>query len=523
MGKVVDMPRIHLLLLLSALTSALDNGIGLTPPLGWRSYNAFGGGPTQAIMEKTMEMMVDRSRTVNGEPTSLLDLGYNRVGLDGGWNYCFAENHTFHWESDGRPVWNSAFPNPQGMVDKAHQAGLKPGWYLNNCGCAENHFDEAMVDKVMRGSVQMLVDQGWDGVKFDSCSMFYNQTRWAALINQTSTKPVLIENCHQGAYSPGEQQWQGYTKNSTTGGYDHYLGMFFGLDRASELNNVSFKDCEANCTNAGKSCAGFTFVADVAQPQSLLSTCYVSQSARRNHMDMSNINHCTGDQSPSDCPFNMYRVSGDISGSWRAMLTNLEYTLPFLGQGGVHPPFPQDSTVRSRPGGWAYPDMLEVGNLANATEDRSHFGAWAIMSSPLILSFNMNDTARMDRVWPIITNTAVIGVNQRWVGSPGRRVVLDSSGLQVWAKPLGTNTYAVFLMNAASDLIQPSLPMQNVSTVFKDGVCIRDLYTGKLLPPLKSGAPLVVSLPAHDSAMFCAWPGVDNETCSESVGAQDCP
>ena len=30
--------------------------------------------------------------------------------------------------------------------------------------------------------------------------MFYNQTKWAQLINQTSKKPVMIENCHQGAW-----------------------------------------------------------------------------------------------------------------------------------------------------------------------------------------------------------------------------------------------------------------------------------------------------------------------------------
>jgi alpha-galactosidase len=111
---------------------AIDNGLGLTPPLGWRSYNAFGGRPTQAIMAAMMDAMVDKTRTVDGNPTSLLDLGYNRIGLDGGWNDCFAENHTFHWASDGRPVWNDAFPDPQGMVDKAHTLGLKPGWYLNN-------------------------------------------------------------------------------------------------------------------------------------------------------------------------------------------------------------------------------------------------------------------------------------------------------------------------------------------------------------------------------------------------------
>ena len=42
------------ILSLPAAAYALDNGVGLTPPLGWRSYNAFGGAPTQADMEKAM-------------------------------------------------------------------------------------------------------------------------------------------------------------------------------------------------------------------------------------------------------------------------------------------------------------------------------------------------------------------------------------------------------------------------------------------------------------------------------------
>jgi len=198
------------------------------------------------------------------------------------------------------------------------------------------------------------------------------------------------------------------------------------------------------------------------------------------------------------------------------MLANLEYTLPFLGQGGVHPPFPQDHTVRSRPGGWAYPDMLEVGNLANATEDRSHFGAWAIISSPLILSFNMNDTARLDRVWPIITNKAVIAVNQRWVGDPGRRIAVSVDGLQVWAKAIDTQSYAVFLMNTADEPLQSSLPLQNISSIFsidRGVVCVLDLYTGKALPPLAVGVHLVASLTVHDSGMYCVWPLSDGQLC----------
>ena len=34
-------------------------------------------------------------------------------------------------------------------------------------------------------------------------------------------------------------------------------------------------------------------------------------------------------------------------------------------------------------------DMLEVGRLRNFSESRTHFGAWAVMSSPLILSFDL--------------------------------------------------------------------------------------------------------------------------------------
>ena len=60
--------------------------------------------------------------------------------------------------------------------------------------------------------------------------------------------------------------------------------------------------------------------------------------------------------------------------------------------------------------------MLEVGNLANSTEDRSHFGAWCIISSPLILSFNLSDPNRMERAWPIITNQRLLAVNQMWAG-----------------------------------------------------------------------------------------------------------
>ena len=45
--------------------------------------------------------------------------------------------------------------------------------------------------------------------------------------------------------------------------------------------------------------------------------------------------------------------------------------------------------------------MLEVGRMKDAVEDRSHFGAWVITSSPLILGFDVQDSATFARVWDV--------------------------------------------------------------------------------------------------------------------------
>jgi alpha-galactosidase len=74
-------------------------------------------------------------------------------------------------------------------------------------------------------------------------------------------------------------------------------------------------------------------------------------------------------------------------------------------------------------------DMLEVGCKngpggpddpgLSSVEARTHFGAWCIVSSPLILSHDVNDDAVTDEIWPIIANTEAIAINQAWAGESG--------------------------------------------------------------------------------------------------------
>ena len=73
---------------------------------------------------------------------------------------------------------------------------------------------------------------------------------------------------------------------------------------------------------------------------------------------------------------------------------------------------------------WAYPDMMQVGNILDAggkldvAMNRAHFGAWCICSSPLVLSLDLDGEA-VPQIIPIVTNTEAIAVNQAWAGHPG--------------------------------------------------------------------------------------------------------
>merc|ERR1711871_44714 len=117
------------------------------------------------------------------------------------------------------------------------------------------------------------------------------------------------------------------------------------------------------------------------------------------------------------CPWNFYRTSGDVRATYASVVGNLQTTIKYA------------TTGLSRPGCWAYPDMLEVGCQhgpggsgdpgLSVEETRSHFGSWAIVSSPLTLSHDVNNDTIQGAVWPVIANKEVIAVNQAYFGFSG--------------------------------------------------------------------------------------------------------
>jgi alpha-galactosidase len=106
------------------------------------------------------------------------------------------------------------------------------------------------------------------------------------------------------------------------------------------------------------------------------------------------------------------------------------------------------------------------GNRAHwLTWNRAHFGAWCIVSAPLILGLELNDSS-LEPILDIIGNNEAIAVDQAFVGHPGRLVselpVPPSNPTsshqpqpapnqrQLWAKPVAKDgAVAVLLINAS--------------------------------------------------------------------------
>ena len=114
-----------LLFVLVPSAVAIDNGLGVTPPRGWRSWNQFQCDINQSLIEDIYGRMAQRTRSVDGKPTSLLDLGYKTAGIDDCWQKCNSGpgGKGFHNASGYPIVDTAAFPDMRAMTSKAKSLG----------------------------------------------------------------------------------------------------------------------------------------------------------------------------------------------------------------------------------------------------------------------------------------------------------------------------------------------------------------------------------------------------------------
>eukprot|EP00759_Apiculatamorpha_spiralis_P054640 PhF_6_TR6992/c0_g2_i1/m.10373/K07407/E3.2.1.22B, galA, rafA; alpha-galactosidase len=175
--------------------------------------------------------------------------------------------------------------------------------------------------------------------------------------------------------------------------------------------------------------------------------------------------------------------------------------------------------------------MLEVAQtnsqgrmpLLTNTESRTHFGMWAIVSSPLILGFDLTNASLVDQVWPYVTNREVIAVNQQYTTFSGS--VFYSAPTNVTFQPCGwwldvcsfpssvylykpqpNNTMAIMLVNNKEHPDDLSVTFSAIPRLVQAAEYhVRDLWGRRNLGKFKTEL-YVAGVASHDSVFVLLTP-----------------
>ncbi|QHS55683.1 alpha-galactosidase [Mucilaginibacter sp. 14171R-50] len=132
-------------------TIKIGDLIGLTPALGWNSWNAFGLSINDERVRVAAKTMIDK----------LSAHGWNYINIDDGWE---AENRA----ASGEILTNQKFPDMKATTDFVHSLGLKMGIYSSpgprTCGGYLGSWQHEDQDAKTYG------DWGIDYLKYDWCS-----------------------------------------------------------------------------------------------------------------------------------------------------------------------------------------------------------------------------------------------------------------------------------------------------------------------------------------------------------------
>ncbi|EIM81948.1 alpha-galactosidase [Stereum hirsutum FP-91666 SS1] len=124
---------------------------------------------------------------------------------------------------------------------------------------------------------------------------------------------------------------------------------------------------------------------------------------------------------------------------------------------------------KAGPGKWNDLDMLEVGNGGMSYDEYvTHFSMWSILKSPLILGNDVTDMT--NDTLEIITNDAIIALNQDSSGSPAVRIwkkATNDTGsgtgdLSLWVGSLANSEYVIALMNTSPSSQEVSLSFKEI-------------------------------------------------------------
>lgn len=180
-----------------------------------------------------------------------------------------------------------------------------------------------------------------------------------------------------------------------------------------------------------------------------------------------------------------WRISHDISSRWWSLKSIIGQSLYLSAYAGG--------------GHYNDMDMLEVGRTLTAEEDKTHFGIWCIMSSPLLIGCDM--TTLKPETFELLTNKELIALNQDPLGLQAQ-VVRHDGDTYVLVKDIevyhGTSR-AVAFYNPSDEEMEVGVDM---SDLYLGGVVkVRDLFEHQDLAAIENGH-FGTMVPAHGCRIY---------------------
>jgi alpha-galactosidase len=209
---------------------ALSDGLALTPPMGWNSWNRFGPFVSDQLMRETADAMIE---------SGMRDAGYRYVVVDDAWEGSLRGD-----DGNLEPnLWR--FPNMRALAAYLHDRDLRFGLYT----CAGDRTCQGYPGSRGREFVDARRFASWnvDFMKIDWCHTAGLDgrtafTTWSEAIRATR-RPMVLSICEWGRNRPWE--WAGSVGHlwRTSGDIaDRWDSVLAILDRQADLAQFSGPD-----------------------------------------------------------------------------------------------------------------------------------------------------------------------------------------------------------------------------------------------------------------------------------------
>ncbi|MGN1419207.1 MAG: alpha-galactosidase [Acutalibacteraceae bacterium] len=499
--------------------SGYGNSVALTPPMGWSSWNLFAAKINENLIKEIADAMKN---------SGLAEAGYQYVNIDDCWQSS-ARDEAGRLQCD-----KATFPNGiASLAQYVNSLGLKLGIYSSNGTMTCEDFPASLKHEAI--DADTFAQWGIEYFKYDFCHNVPISSKAPrvtliefAKLGETAFKIIkpsevtlkgearIVKdngrNSDSGEYIAGICSRNGsfsveidapedgeYALTLTVakdGGEERFLlAVVNGTQEyhiyspAAKFNNGNYRRTQKVITlKKGKNTVDFSNPVGSVMDSAAIQYKLMGKELKRATKEYAEKNGTP--EKPivfSICEWgwnkpwkwgreagNLWRTTPDIKAVWASVLSIYEFNVRLAKY--------------SAPGAWNDPDMLEVGN-GNLTyeENKSHFSLWCMMCAPLILGNDVRKFIKPDgtpdkenRIYRILTNKAMIGINQDPLGVQCRRI---KAGLvDVLIKPLENSKAAVCVFNKGRSDTSYAVDMKKIANEsilnlpVKDGYRVYDVW-----------------------------------------------